>query len=82
VQGVEGDSGQPAYRQAGAEMTGGLVDVNNASESELDSLPGVGPVTAAKIIENRPYQTIDELVVKKAVGDSLFGKIKDKITVQ
>jgi competence protein ComEA len=58
-----------------------LISLNSASESELDSLPGVGPVTAQKIINNRPYSDIQELVVKKAVGASVFGKIKDLISL-
>jgi competence protein ComEA len=58
-----------------------MVNINTASESELDALPGVGPVTAQKIIGNRPYQKIDELVSKKAVGASVFAKIKDQVSV-
>jgi competence protein ComEA len=58
-----------------------LVSVNTGTESELDSLPGVGPVTAQKIIDNRPYQTLEELVSKKAVGAALFEKIKDQLSL-
>lgn len=58
-----------------------LISVNTASQSELESLPGIGPVTAQKIIANRPYQTLDELVAKKAVGQALFGKIKDTLSL-
>ena len=60
---------------------GGTININSASEKELDALPGVGPVTAQKIIDNRPYQTLEELVSKKAVTNSVFEKIKDKITL-
>lgn len=58
-----------------------LTNINIASESELDKLPGIGPVTAAKIIAGRPYQTLEELVSKKAVSQSVFTKIKDKISL-
>ncbi len=64
-----------------AAQKSGLVSVNSASESELDTLPGVGPATAAKIVSSRPYASIDELLSKKAVGASVFSKIKDKISL-
>jgi competence protein ComEA len=57
------------------------VNINQASESELDALPGVGPVTAQKIIGNRPYQSVEDLLNKKVVGQSEFGKIKDMVSV-
>lgn len=59
----------------------GLININSASESELDTLPGIGPVTASKIIANRPYEKIEDLLSKKAVGNATFEKIKDKISV-
>lgn len=60
---------------------GGLININSASTSELNSLSGVGPVTSQKIIDNRPYTNLDELVSKKVVGKSVFEKIKDKISI-
>ena len=59
----------------------GLININSATSSELDTLPGIGPATAEKIINNRPYQSLDELVSKKAVGSKVFENIKDKITI-
>lgn len=59
----------------------GLININTASESELDTLPGIGPVTAGKIIQNRPYGTIDELLSKKVITSKVFEKIKEKISV-
>ncbi|MGH7203284.1 MAG: helix-hairpin-helix domain-containing protein [Candidatus Levyibacteriota bacterium] len=58
-----------------------MVNINTASESDLDALPGVGPVTAQKIIANRPYQNAQDMVSKKAVGASVFSKIKDQVSV-
>ena len=59
----------------------GQININSASESELDRLPGVGPVTAQKIISGRPYGTIEDLINKKIVSSTVFGQIKDKISV-
>jgi competence protein ComEA len=59
--------------------TNSKISINNASSTELESLSGIGPVTAKKIIDNRPYATLEELKEKKAVGNSLFEKISEHI---
>lgn len=56
---------------------GGLISINSGSQSELESLPGIGPVTAGKIIDNRPYGSVDELLSRKVVGKATFEKIRD-----
>jgi len=63
-----------------AGVVSGLVNINSASQAELETLSGVGAVTAKKIIDDRPYSTIEELLTKKVVGQSVFDKIKEKIT--
>jgi competence protein ComEA len=63
-----------------AGQTAGKINVNFASSSELDTLPGIGPVTAQKIISGRPYSSVDELLSRKVVGAATFEKIKDKIS--
>ncbi|MFI5265545.1 MAG: ComEA family DNA-binding protein, partial [Candidatus Levyibacteriota bacterium] len=59
----------------------GPVSVNSASQEALEALPGIGPVTAGKIIAGRPYSSVDELLTKKAVGKSVYDKIKDSISL-
>ncbi len=56
------------------------ISINSASQAQLESLPAVGPVMAQKIINGRPYNSIDELVSKKVVSKSTFEKIKDLIS--
>lgn len=58
-----------------------LININSATVKELDVLPGIGPVTADKIIAGRPYQNISELVSRKVVNSATFEKIKEKISV-
>lgn len=55
------------------------ININTSSSSELDKLPGVGAVTAEKIIAGRPYSSVDELLSRKIVGSSVYSKIKDLV---
>lgn len=72
---------QTGIPQGGVVGSETLINVNSATGAELDTLPGIGPVTAEKIINNRPYSSVDELLSRKVVTDKVFSQIKDKITV-
>ncbi len=56
------------------------VNINNASEEELDALPGIGPAYAKKIIDNRPYKDISELKEKSGLSENTINKITSNIT--
>ncbi len=58
-----------------------LINVNTASEAELDTLWGIGPATAQKIISGRPYQKTEELLTKKIIKTNVWEEMKDKISV-
>jgi competence protein ComEA len=57
------------------------ININTASDEALDTLPGVGKVTAQKIIDNRQYNSVEELLTRKVVNKSVYEKIKDFIAV-
>jgi competence protein ComEA len=62
-----------------------LININTATLEELDSLPGIGPTTAQKIIdyrtENGPFSAIEDIVNVSGIGPATFEDIKDLITV-
>jgi len=64
---------------------GELININTATLEEFDSLPGIGPTIAQRIIdyrtENGPFSTIEELMDVSGVGPATFDEIKNLITV-
>ena len=62
------------------------IDLNTATLSQLDSLPGIGPVIAERILELReksgPYKRIEDLMNIRGIGEKKFLKLKDLITIK
>lgn len=64
---------------------GALIDVNRATASELEHLPGVGPATAASIIDHRerhgPFERVDDLLSVRGIGDAKLAALRDLVHV-
>lgn len=75
----------PTGSASAAPGSGGLVNINTATNVELDTLPGVGPVTAASIIAwrqaNGSFASIDQLAEVDGIGPGRLEKLRDKVTV-
>jgi competence protein ComEA len=59
----------------------GIININTASKSELESLWGIGPVTAQSIIEQRIYSSVEELLSKGILKQNVYERNKDSLTV-
>lgn len=55
------------------------IDINNATQNELMKLPGIGEILARKIIENRPYKDIEELINIDGIGEKKMESLRRRI---
>ena len=83
--GPSGPAGSPAPAAAGVQAAGGKIDLNRATLAELDGLPGVGPVTAQRILEwrtrNGRFSRIDQLREIEGIGERRFGQLRDLVAL-
>jgi competence protein ComEA len=85
VSAAQGSTAGVAAPDAGAQEQGGLVNINTATAEQLQTLKGVGPATADKIIEYRTlygaFGSIEDIKNVSGIGDKTFDGFKDQITV-
>jgi competence protein ComEA len=76
------DTGEQIFIPALTSATGTQrVSVNSSSAEQLDTLPGVGPATAQRIIEGRPYNKLEDLLEVKGIGEKTLEKLRPFITL-
>lgn len=64
------------------EALGLRIDLNHASAAELETLPRVGPATAARIIDGRPYAALDDILEVSGIGPKTLEGLRDRATVR
>ncbi len=87
--GIKAMDAKEFFKASGSEMAAkrsrepmkGKVDINLASLDELNRLPGMTSGVAARLIQNRPYKKLDDLVTKRVMGKKQFAKLRDLIFV-
>ncbi len=72
----------PSHRSE-SNIVSNRIDLNRADARELDQLPGIGPVLAARIVEHRrlagPYRTVEELLAVRGIGPALLERLRDRV---
>jgi competence protein ComEA len=75
----------PPGAVAGAPAGGGLVNLNSATAEQLESLPGVGPVLAQRIVDWRQthggFRSVEQLREVSGIGAAKYADLKSKVTV-
>lgn len=71
---------------SGSNNSEGKINLNKATEAELETLSGIGPAKATAIIEyreaNGSFKTIEDLMLVSGIGEKTFEKIADQLTVK
>jgi competence protein ComEA len=63
---------------------GGLIDLNSATQAELETLPGIGPARAKSIIDYRnthQFRRVEDIMKVSGIGPGIFESIRDKVIV-
>ena len=82
---IVANKSQQGFGSASSNPASMLISINQASEAELEQLPGVGPALAGRMIDwrsaNGGFKTKEDLLNVAGIGDKLFAQIKDKVTL-
>jgi competence protein ComEA len=69
-------------KSAGKLAPGQKININTATQQEIEALPGIGPKKAQDIIKGRPYDKPEDIMKVKGIKQGIYNKIKDNIVVR
>lgn len=76
------DDGEKVFVPSNVTVQGdSRISINNSSSKDLQTLTGVGPATAQRIIDGRPYNSIEDLLKVKGIGPKTLEKLRPFITL-
>lgn len=79
-------TGSSNHSSSSLETSPSMININTATQTQLETIPGIGPSTALQILqyrkENGPFQSIDELENVKGIGPAKLEKMKPFVTVK
>jgi competence protein ComEA len=82
----KGEENPPVQSPSGQPASGSKVNINTADLALLESLPGVGPALAQRIVDHRqthgPFERIEDITDVSGIGDAIFESIQDLITTR
>ncbi len=82
----QGEDSPLAQPSSGQPAPGGKVNINTAGPDLLESLPGIGPALAQRIVDHRqihgPFERVEDVTEVSGIGDATFEAIQDLITTR
>jgi DNA uptake protein ComE-like DNA-binding protein len=82
VAGVKEGLAEPSKPPSAPSASSSEIDINSASAAKLETLPGVSPIVARRIISNRPYDSTDALVTKAHLKQEEYDRIAGSIVAK
>jgi competence protein ComEA len=80
----QGEENPPVQPPSGGPAAGSKVNINTADTARLETLPGIGPSLAQRIVDHRqangPFGRIEQIMDVSGIGPATFDKIKELIT--
>lgn len=76
---LQSTQSNPSSTQSDSNQSSSKININTGTFDELDSLPGIGKTIAEKIIQNRPYTSLNELTEKKIINASTYQQVSSML---